>query len=72
VKTLQVRTTDIFGLVEEELQKHVSGSPGGKKLPVILAIDGRCGSGKTTLAGMIAHRYKAGSHPSDPGRTEPI
>lgn len=56
---MQVRTTDIFGLVEEELQKHVSGSPGGKKLPVILAIDGRCGSGKTTLAGMIAHRYKA-------------
>ena len=54
-----MRTTDIFGLVEEELQKHVSGSPGGKKLPVILAIDGRCGSGKTTLAGMIAHRYKA-------------
>ena len=54
-----MRTTDIFGLVEEEVQKHVSGSPGGKKLPVILAIDGRCGSGKTTLAGMIAHRYKA-------------
>lgn len=56
---MQVRTPDIFRLIEEELQKHVSGSPGSKKLPVILAIDGRCGSGKTTLAGVIAQRYKA-------------
>lgn len=50
---------DIFGIVSEELQKRGSGSPGEKELPVILAIDGRCGSGKTTLAGMIAQRYRA-------------
>ena len=56
---MQVRTTDVFRLVEEELEKYVSGSTGGKKLPVLLAIDGRCGSGKTTLAGMIAQRYRA-------------
>lgn len=56
---MQVRTTDVFRLVEEELEKYVSGSTGGKKLPVLLAIDGRCGSGKTTLAGVIAQRYRA-------------
>ena len=50
---------DIFGIVSEELQKRGSGSPGEKELPIILAIDGRCGSGKTTLAGMIAQRYRA-------------
>ena len=50
---------DIFGIVSEELQKRGSGSPGEKELPVILAIDGRCGSGKTTLAGMIVQRYRA-------------
>ena len=54
-----MKPLQIIGMIEEELQKHVSGSSARKNFPVLLAIDGRCGSGKTTLAGMIAQRYRA-------------
>lgn len=59
MKTLEAITPDIFRLIEEEMKKHVPGRAGSKMRSVLLAIDGRCGSGKTTLAEMIAQRYGA-------------
>lgn len=41
---------DIYGLIDRKMKE---------KNPVLLAVDGRCGSGKSTFAKMLAKRYAA-------------